>query len=142
MGKKYISLIVLLLHTGLCFSAVPKPDWFNKVKTVYPNDNFISAQGKGKSEEEAKQDALGKLSESIIISIEAKTHAYSSMVENDEQYSSKSFINKEIVTSTSSELFAVHFTDYYPKKKEYFICAYNAIIESNNCIIKKKFFFI
>lgn len=124
MKKRFFFIYFFCLQTAFCFSAVPK--WLTDLEKEYPTKKFIRVIGDGKTEEEAKLAAITGISAFFSESIESKTYAHSFKSETDFEYSSKSFISQDSITSTSSELFAVHYTQSYKNKKEkkYSICAY------------------
>ena len=141
MGKKYFSLILLLLHSALCFSAVP--NWLVNLEKEFPTEKYIRATGEGNSETSAKQAAAAELSAYFSASIESKTYAHSSKTQNNSEYSSNSSIDQDIAVLTNSELFAVHYTQsYYDKKqKKYSVCAYINRAEAFNIISQKLSFY-
>ena len=141
MGKKYISIILLLLHSALCFSTVP--NWFVNLEKEFPTEKYIRAIGEGSSELSAKQAALAELSAHFSTSVEAKTYAHSSKTEKNFEYSSNSSIDQNITVLSNSELFVVHYTQsYYDKKeKKYSVCAYINKAEAFNIISQKLSFY-
>ena len=124
MKKIYISLVIFLLASAFCFSDVPI--WHINLIEEFPNNKYISYEGNGKSETEAKQDALAGISAFFSSTIESKTYANSSKSQNNSEYNSKSFINRDITVSSYSELFAVYYTQSFYNKtdKNYYVCAY------------------
>ena len=141
MGKKYISIVIMLLCSVFCFSAVP--NWLINLEKEFPTGKYIRATGEGDSEISAKQTALAELSAYFSASIESKTYANSSKSQKDSKYSSNSSIEQDIAVLTNSEVFAVHYTQsYYNKKqKKYSVCAYIDRAEAFNIISQKMSFY-
>lgn len=124
MKRKYILLMLSLLHSALCFSAVPK--WIVNKEKEFPSAKYISGLGKGNSESLAKQMALSELSTYFNVSTESKIYAHDSKTQNNSKYSTESSIAKDIITLSKAELFALHYTQSYydEKEKNYSVCAY------------------
>ena len=137
MKKLYISLILLLVHSALCFSAVPK--WLVNLEKEFPTEKYIRATGEGNSEISAKQAALAELSTYFSASVEYETYAHNYKSQNNSEYSSNSSITQDIMVTGSSDLFAIHYTQcYYDKKgKKYSVCAYINKEETFNILSKK-----
>lgn len=141
MGKKFISIIVLLMCSALCFATVPK--WFVNLENEFPTDKYIRATGEGDSDTSAKQAALTNLSVYFPSSFESKTYAQSNKTKKNSNYTSNASIEQNTMVSTATEFFVVHYTQtYYDKaEKKYSVCAYIDKAEAFDIISQKISFY-
>ncbi len=103
-----------------------EPKWLKNCKTVFPNSEYISQLGSGKTQEEAKTDALEQLSQyfktTVNSNLSSSIKAYST--ENSNQKSSSLINNIEVKSEV--DFFALQFTEsyYLKKEKKYYIVTY------------------
>lgn len=126
--KKIIFYFFILLVAGNFLFAKSKkePNWFKNSKNVFPKSEYISQLGSGKTEEEAKTDALEQLSQYFKTTVNSNlsTSIKAFSTENSSQKSSSIINNVEIKSEV--DFFGVQFTEsyYLKKEKKYYIVVY------------------
>lgn len=132
---KNLCIIFLILSSFSC-SSVPKnsaPDWIYNVHSVFSEEEYLATDlpGTGNSAENARTDAVGKLSQYINSQITSEiTSEFSEnqKIQNGKikEQNNSSMISSYINIKSETNLYALETTSpYYDKnQKKWFVCAY------------------
>lgn len=117
----FISTFILLI-TLFCASA--EPMWYSSRTFIYPESEYVSALGSGKTEQDAKNDALCYLAFYFGVSVDIKKSAGFSATEKNGSTSKNKFSNSKTDIEAKNILPAVEFTETFQTGGIFYICAY------------------
>ena len=126
-----MKLIVLLLFSDMllllensCLSTKNiEPIWLHDKESVFPSKNYIAALGKGKTEEDTKNNAIFEVSRYLRTTVDSTIQTNFHSESNNGTSIQKHEIIKIINVSSNSTLSGFSFTNpYYNKKEKCFYC--------------------
>lgn len=126
--KKLISAFCVLFLTlsAVCAKPAPIPEWMVDKNGPYPFARYISEVGRGKTEIEARADALKNISMFFESNVQTEIVAEKNYVSTDEKQSSKRSLVSTSIIKSDVGLIGVEYTEpYYEKsKKTYNVLAF------------------
>ncbi len=114
MKRSFIFLLLCLFTT---FLFAKEPVWYENLKSVYPDAQYISNIGYGKNKDEASADALNGISRFFSTKVSTSVEAREEMRVMNGQTDIKRELDAKTVVESQMELFAVEYSKPYFDKK-------------------------
>ena len=127
MKKQLLLAGLFLLYTSVFAKTNQvEPEWFRNHRDVYPSKTYLAQKGSGKSEKEAKTDALAAISRYVHTSVNANLSTSYISISNGNSFTEEQRVVDERNVSSQVELFGVEYSEsyYYKPEKKWYVVAY------------------
>jgi len=115
----------------------PMPEWVQNYRSVYPDSEYLSQRGSGKSAEEAKTDATGALARYFQMYVSANFSTTMTSISSGTEIQEETTIIDNVQVMSQVDFFGLEYTEpYYFKKEKKWYCV--AFINRENAWIQYK----